>query len=132
DKALEAAILGKSRAIVAFNGFTFIAHFALFVIGCYETNIRNRMPRTVYVMQPMYGSPQAIPAAYQQIGSYAPQPQYGQPQYGQPQYGQPMVPPQGQGQGQAYMAPAPGQGGFPAQPAPVAVATEPKGVERFA
>ena len=96
------------------------------------------MPRTVYVMQPMYGPPGAqttVPAAYQQIGSYAAQPQYGQPQYGQPQYGQPM--PMPMQPGQAYMQPVPGQGqgGFPpAQqvPPPVGGAVEVKGPERYA
>jgi hypothetical protein len=51
------------------NAIYSIIHFALFVIGCYETNVRNRMPRTVYVMQPIYGPPGVLPAAYQQLGS---------------------------------------------------------------
>ncbi len=73
------------------------------------------MPRTVYVMQPMYGPPQVIvPAAYQQLGAFPPQSQPGQP-----------YPPN-----QMYMPP-PGQ--MPVQPAPAAVAPETKtGAERFA
>ncbi len=104
------------------SGFCSLIHFALFVIACYETNVRNRMPRTVYVMQPVYGAPQVIvPAAYQQIGGYPSPAQPGQPFPA----GQYMPPP-----GQMYMPP-PGQ--MPAQPQP-AVAPDAKtgGIERFA
>jgi type IV secretion system protein VirB8 len=99
-----------------------LIHFALFVIGCYETNIRNRMPRTVYVMQPIYGpAPVQIPGGYQQLGSLPAQAVPGQPMQGQPMPNQMM-----------YMQPPPGQ--LPAQPAPT-LAAEPKagaGAERFA
>ncbi len=89
------------------------------------------MPRTVYVMQPMYGPPgaQTVPAAYQQLGSYA----------AQPQYGPPMPMPMPMAPGQAYMQPVPGQGQglpqgqfAPVQPPPVGGAVEVKGAERFA
>ena len=81
------------------------------------------MTRTVYVMHPMYGPPQVIvPAAYQQLGAFPPQPQPGQPYPSNPMY---MPPP-----GQMYM-PQPGQ--MPVQPPPATLATETKtGAERFA
>jgi len=94
--------------------FSRIIHFALFVIACYETNKRNRMPRTVYVMQPFYGAPQGMPGAYHQLGAYPPQSPQGQPL---PQH-------------QMYMPPPPGQ--MPAQPPPTLAAETKTGAERFA
>ena len=142
DTALEKVIAGKGRAMFAFGLFTLydgpcahaswtlltlpfhsIIHFALFVIACTETNKRKRMTRTVYVMQPMYGPPQVIvPAAYQQLGAFPPQPQPGQ-YPSNPMY---MPPP-----GQMYI-PQPGQ--MPVQPPPATLPTETKttGAERFA
>lgn len=57
-----------------------ILHFALFVIGCVETNARNRMPRTVYVLQPVYGPPAAATGPYHPLAQLPVQPQPGQPQ----------------------------------------------------
>jgi hypothetical protein len=92
-----------------------IIHFALFVIGCYETNIRNRLPRTVYVVQPIYGDPQMVQGGYQQLGFVPAQPLPGQPL------------PQAQ---MVFMQVPPGQ--LPVQPPP-AVATEKKAeAERLA
>jgi hypothetical protein len=85
------------------------------VIGCYETNIRNRLPRTVYVMQPIYGAPHAVQGGYQQLG-FVP---------AQPLPGQPLAPGQ-----MVYMQVPPGQ--LPVQPPP-AVTTETKtGADRLA
>jgi hypothetical protein len=72
------------------------------------------MPRTVYVMQPIYGPPQVmVPAAYQHLGGYPPHMQPAQPY------------PSGQ-----YMPP-PGQ--MPVPPPPAAAAdTKTVGAERFA
>ncbi|KAL2129891.1 hypothetical protein VTI74DRAFT_7166 [Chaetomium olivicolor] len=117
DKTLEQEVVAKGQAMVAFATLLVIFHFVLFVMACYETNIRNRMPRTVYVMQPVYGPPPVIPGGYQQLGSLPGQPQV------QIQPGQPMP---------AYLQVAPNQ--LPAQPAPT-LAPESKsavGAERFA
>jgi hypothetical protein len=94
--------------------FSRIIHFVLFVIGCIETNKRNRMPRTVYVMQPFYGPSPGMPAAYHQLGAYPPPPPQGQPM---PQH-------------QMYTQPPPGQ--MPAQPPPTLAADAKTGAERFA
>ncbi|KAK4043902.1 hypothetical protein C8A01DRAFT_12614 [Parachaetomium inaequale] len=119
DAALEKDVQARGRAMVAFAIMTTLIHFALFVIGCYETNIRNRMPRTVYVMQPIYGpAPVQIPGAYQQLGSLPAQSMPGQPMQGQP------LP------NQMFMQPPPGP--FPVQPAPTLAANPKAGAERFA
>ncbi|KAK4235108.1 hypothetical protein C8A03DRAFT_18098 [Achaetomium macrosporum] len=114
DAQLEKDIIGKGRALVAFTSFTMIVHFVLFVIGCYETNIRNRMPRTVYVMQPIYGPPPVIPGGYQQLGSFP----------GQPQPGPPPSP------HQVYMPSPPSP--LPTQPSPTHMAETKAGPERYA
>ncbi|KAL2186966.1 hypothetical protein L209DRAFT_752783 [Thermothelomyces heterothallicus CBS 203.75] len=75
---------GKGRAVACFAVLTTIIHFAVFVIACYETHIRNRMPTTIYVMQPIYGpAPVQEPGAYQQLGTFPAQPVQGQPFPGQ-------------------------------------------------
>ncbi|KAL2139465.1 hypothetical protein VTI28DRAFT_5132 [Corynascus sepedonium] len=80
-EALLSEIQGKTHAIAAFAVMTTAAHFALFVIACYETHIRNHMPSTVYVFQPVYGAApgQIPPGAYQQLGPLPPQPVHVQP-----------------------------------------------------
>ncbi|KAK0701401.1 hypothetical protein B0T21DRAFT_432311 [Apiosordaria backusii] len=60
-QALLKKIKGLSEALSAFFCFLTLTHFGLFVIGCVETNIRNRQPRMVYVMAPTYGYPTAPP-----------------------------------------------------------------------
>ncbi|KAK4152168.1 hypothetical protein C8A00DRAFT_44719 [Chaetomidium leptoderma] len=111
DAQLERDVMGKGRALVAFTTLTAVLHFVIFVIACYETNKRNRIPRTVYVMQPVYGPPLGTPSAYQQLGS-------------QPMPGQPMP------QHYMYMQPPPNQ--MPGQPAPTLAAETKTGQERFA
>ncbi|KAL2162468.1 hypothetical protein VTH06DRAFT_7381 [Thermothelomyces fergusii] len=74
----------KGRAIASFAVLTTLIHFAVFVIACYETNIRNRMSRTVYIMQPIYGpAPMQVQGTYEQLGAYPAQPAPGQPFSGQ-------------------------------------------------
>jgi hypothetical protein len=135
DVRLQNEIQGRGRALIAFVALIVfvcyptggvpgvlltyclprIIHFALFVIGCYETNIRNRLPRTVYVMQPIYGAPQAVQGGYQQLG-FVP---------AQPLPGQPLAPGQ-----MVFMQVPPGQ--LPVQ-LPPAVTTETKtGADRLA
>lgn len=135
DAKLEQEISGKGRAMVAFAVFTTyvcytnnrslmsliitfcvyrISHFVLFVIACYETNVRNKMPRTIYVMQPVYGPSTVIPGGYSQLGPLPPHLQQGQPMPQNPMFTQP---PHNQ---------------LPVQP-PATQAAEPKwGAERFA
>ncbi|KAK4173977.1 hypothetical protein QBC36DRAFT_334678 [Triangularia setosa] len=69
-QALLNKISGLSQALSAIFCFLTLTHFGLFVIGCVETNIRNRQPRMVYVMAPpQYGyaavpPPGVLPAPY--------------------------------------------------------------------
>ncbi|KAK4162956.1 hypothetical protein QBC43DRAFT_240320 [Cladorrhinum sp. PSN259] len=78
-------IQGRGRVVVGFLGFLVIAHFVLFVVGCMETHRRNRMPKTVYVVQqPIYpqganGQPQYPLVQYPQQQFYAPPPPGFQP-----------------------------------------------------
>ncbi|KAK4140580.1 uncharacterized protein C8A04DRAFT_14828 [Dichotomopilus funicola] len=130
EQAIVNDVHAKGRAMMAFGILITLAHFALFVIGCYETNIRNRMPRTVYVMQPYYAGPAPVqmPAsAYQHLAGAGSTPSVNA--MGQQQH-----------QPQAYMMQpaAPGVGQMPAQPVPAQLAAptaggEGKGgLERFA
>jgi hypothetical protein len=61
-------IRAKGQALLGLTAVLTILHFTTFVIACYETNVRNRLPRqTVIVMQPATAQPtQAFypPAAY--------------------------------------------------------------------
>ncbi|KAK3305273.1 uncharacterized protein B0T15DRAFT_531800 [Chaetomium strumarium] len=114
DAQLEKDIMGKGEALVAFVSLTLIVHFVLFVIACYETNIRNRMPRTVYVMQPIYGPPSAVPGGYQPLGSFQ----------GPPPPGPPLSP------YQMYMQPPPSP--LPTQPSPTHTPELKGGPDRFA
>ncbi len=51
------------------TGWIRATHFALFVIGCYETHIRNRLTRTVYITDPAYGQLQGAPGQHQNPGT---------------------------------------------------------------
>ncbi|KAK4195471.1 hypothetical protein QBC40DRAFT_19966 [Triangularia verruculosa] len=114
-RALVNKINGLSKALSAFFCFLTLTHFGLFVIGCVETNIRNRMPKMVYVMAPP------------QLEYYVPGPPSG---VLPAPYGAPMMPMQQQQQQQQQPVPM-----MPAQPGPV-YAGEPKppvvGGERYA
>ncbi|KAK3395074.1 hypothetical protein B0H63DRAFT_462628 [Podospora didyma] len=51
-------VLGKGKAIVGLLAVLIIIHFTLFVIACYETNVRNRLPKqTIIVVQNPNGGP---------------------------------------------------------------------------
>lgn len=41
-----------------------MVHFALFVIGCRECHIRNKLPRKVYWLQPVDGAGGAVSGQY--------------------------------------------------------------------
>ncbi|KAK4191032.1 hypothetical protein QBC35DRAFT_448649 [Podospora australis] len=58
-------LVALGRALFAFFVLLTLTHFALFVIGCVETNIRNRQPKTVYIMQPVYANGQPIQGQFQ-------------------------------------------------------------------
>ncbi|SPQ26522.1 65edb3fb-c379-489a-9eac-a4c3862a4fa9 [Thermothielavioides terrestris] len=77
DAQLEQSIEAKGRVMAAFGCLTVVVHFMLFVIGCRETNIRNRTPQTVYVMQPIYSTEAVGPY---QLGQFAGQSQPPMPQ----------------------------------------------------
>ncbi|CAP61614.1 uncharacterized protein PODANS_4_2150 [Podospora anserina S mat+] len=51
-RALVRKISGLSQTLSAFVVFLTLTHLGLFIIGCIETNYRNRRPRIVYVMAP--------------------------------------------------------------------------------
>ncbi|KAK3987293.1 hypothetical protein QBC44DRAFT_331810 [Cladorrhinum sp. PSN332] len=76
---LAAKIQGRGRAVVAFLTFLLITHFVLFVVACCETHTRNRMPKTVYVVQQPVYAPEANGQPLYPLAQY-PQQQYYVPQ----------------------------------------------------
>lgn len=104
DSNVVTSLILTSRAIIAFVSIQVAVHMLLFILGCYETNVRNRKgPIIIYPpMQPFpmahtshYGPPppgaimlpagQAPPAGYVPYSYGSQQPQQPQPTYQQPE-----------------------------------------------
>jgi len=88
-----------------------ILHFTTFVIACYETNVRNRLPRHQTLIMVQNPPVPMQPGFYPQMG------------YGQPGYAQPNLP------GQQVYYPPMGAAAFN-QP-PQQVAYPPKAAEAY-